>query len=138
MKKIFRKGILISFVAMILTGCGTSHNPSTTMDVTMTDFAYLPNSFTIPAGRQITLEAHNSGAADHSLIIMKLGHDVTAHFTDQDRANIFWEEQSVAPGDSVRATFTSPSEPGIYQIVCGDAGHFESGMVAKLVVVAEP
>jgi uncharacterized cupredoxin-like copper-binding protein len=36
----------------------------------------------------------------------------------------------------VTGIFTAPTDPGEYQIVCGTPGHFMSGMVGKLTVVA--
>jgi plastocyanin len=59
-----------------------------------------------------------------------------AHFTDADKANVFWGKDEIVPGQSVTDTFTAPSDPGDYQIVCGIAGHFEGSMVAKLIVVS--
>lgn len=102
----------------------------------MTDFTFLPNAFTVPAGEQISLEATNSGAVAHSFLIMKLGQEVRTHFTPADKSKVYWAHEQLAPGTSVHETFTSPSEPGSYQVVCENAGHFEAGMVAKLVVVA--
>lgn len=130
---------LAAAIALILTACGSSPSgPSTSINVTMTDFAYSPNSFTVPAGKPISFSATNNGAVAHSFIIMQLGHEVQAHFSDTDQANVFWEQKEVQPGTSAQATFTAPTAPGTYQIVCGNAGHFEAGMVAKLIVVASP
>jgi uncharacterized cupredoxin-like copper-binding protein len=127
---------LATSLALILSACGGTNNPSTSIKVTMTDFTFLPNTFTIPAGEQISLDANNSGAVAHSFLIMKLGPDVRTHFTPPDQANAYWAQPQIAPGTSVQQSFTSPSEPGVYQIVCENAGHFEAGMVAKLAVVA--
>jgi len=66
---------------------------------------------------------------------MKLGQKVQTHFTDADKANIFWELAQINPGQSVNESFTAPTDPGEYQVICGESNHFEAGMVAKLVVV---
>ena len=122
-------------MASILAACGGVSSPSKIIEVTLTDFTFSPNTFTVPAGEAITLKATNNGAVAHSFIIMKSGYQVTGHFTDSDKPNIFWEVDQITPGQSINKTFTSPSDPGQYQIVCGVAGHFEAGMVAKLIVV---
>ena len=131
-----RISVLALLGLLILSGCGGG--PSKSMRVIMTDFAFTPNTFTVPAGEPISIELTNNGAATHSFIIMKAGAQVQGHFTDADKANIFWEEPSVAPGQSTKTSFNAPSEPGEYQIVCGVPAHFESGMVATLVVVKSP
>jgi uncharacterized cupredoxin-like copper-binding protein len=104
----------------------------------MTDFMFSPNTFTVPAGEQITLSATNNGAVAHSFIIMKSGFQATGHFSDADKSNIFWQVEQITPGQSVKESFTSPADPGEYQVVCGVAGHLEAGMVAKLIVVKQP
>ncbi len=132
---------IVTFVvglALILTACGGSGGgaPSTSINVTLTDFAYSPNTFTVPAGAQISFSAANNGADVHSFMIMKKGDDVSGHFTDADKQNVYWGKQPINPGQTVSDTFTAPSDPGTYQIVCGEPGHLEAGMVAKLIVVA--
>ncbi len=135
-RTVFRMAFAIG-LALILSGCGGgSMAPSTSINVTMTDFAYAPNVFTVPAGKQISFSATNNGAVAHSFVIMQLGHEVQAHFNQTDQANVFWEQQEVQPGASAQASFTAPTQPGTYQIVCANAGHFEAGMVAKLIVVS--
>jgi uncharacterized cupredoxin-like copper-binding protein len=125
-------------MAVILTACGGTDKPSKQINVTMTDFAFSPNTFTVPAGEQIMFSATNNGAVSHSFVIMNLGHQVTGHFTSEDLADVYWEQAEVAPGASVQAALTAPGAPGVYQVVCANAGHFEAGMVAKVVVVAQP
>lgn len=125
--------VSLSFILAACTG-GGSDSPSTSINVTLTDFAFSPNTFTVPAGAQITLTAVNNGAGKHSFVIMKQGDDVKDHFTDADKANIYWEKDDIQSGQTVTDTFTAPSTPGTYQIVCAVPGHFEAGMVAKLIV----
>ena len=137
-----KKHMSIIFIVMLLfsfiTACEGSTKPSKTLDVTMTDFSFSPNSFTVPAGEQVTFSATNNGAVVHSFIIMKSGIKVTGHFSDFDKGNIYWKIEQIAPGRSVKDTFISPDKPGEYQIICGVAGHFEAGMLAKLIVVQQP
>ena len=59
---------------------------------------------------------------------------MTPPFGDKDEGNIYWEIDEIQPGTTKTGSFTAPSEPGEYEIVCGLAGHIESGMVGKLTV----
>ena len=102
----------------------------------MTDFAYNPNDFVVPASREITLYIVNNGAVLHNFIIMKVGASLGQSFDEKDEMNIYWKIE-LRPGQSVSTSFASPSEPGEYLIVCSTAGHYEAGMTGKLVVVAE-
>jgi uncharacterized cupredoxin-like copper-binding protein len=137
MKKISAPVILAILLSPILAACGGG-GPSTSVVVTITDFSFIPNTFTVPAGAQIAFTANNNGAVQHDFIIMKLGHDVQGQFSDADKVNIYWQQEDIAPGDSATGTFTAPGEPGEYQVICGVAGHFQAGMVARLIVVAAP
>lgn len=127
---------LVLSLSLVLSACGGGGSvASTSINVTMTDFQFTPNSFTVPAGKEISFTAVNNGGVDHSFVIMKLGHDITTGFTDADQPNVYWEEKTVPIGQTVTDTFTAPSEPGTYQIICAVSGHFEAGMIAKLIVV---
>lgn len=129
-------GLVLSLVLALAACSSGPSKPSTTINVTMTDFAFTPNTFTVPAGAQISFTAVNNGTAVHSFTIMKKGQDVSGHYTDADKPNIFWEKIPVNPGETVTDTFAAPADPGTYQIICREPGHFEAGMVAKLIVVA--
>jgi uncharacterized cupredoxin-like copper-binding protein len=121
-------GLTISACASV-----TKAGPSTTLDVQMTEFAYTPTTFAIPAGKEITLNLKNNGKVVHEFVIIKLGEKVTLPFDDDDEARVYWEQEAQA-GETVSVKFTAPSEPGTYTIVCGQPSHMEAGMVGTLTV----
>lgn len=123
--------IVLSFA---LTACGGG-GPSTNLKVDMTEFMYNPAEFTVPAGQEITLELTNNGAVVHDFIILNLGADIGNGFESLDEPNIYWKAE-LQPGTSETLTFTAPSQPGEYQVVCGIPGHYVAGMQAKLNVVS--
>ena len=120
---------------LALSACGAS-GPATNLKVDMVEFMFEPSEYAIPAGQEITLELSNNGAVEHEFVIMKFGTNVGDDFGDEDEENIYWEAELEA-GESGTFTFTAPSEPGEYQIVCGTEGHFVAGMVGSLTVVAQ-
>jgi uncharacterized cupredoxin-like copper-binding protein len=127
--------ILVLFgLSLVLSACGGG-GPSTTLDITMTDFKFEPTEFTVPAGQEITVNATNNGAVEHEFVIFKLGTDAGEKFGDEDEENIYWEVE-VFPGQSASGTFTAPAEAGEYYVTCGIEGHLEAGMNGKLIVVA--
>lgn len=128
--------IVCLLLALMLTACGGGNSPSTTLDVTMIDFQFSPNQFTVPAGQEITVNIANTGAVVHNFIIMKLGTTAGDAFDEDDEVNVFWEAVDIQPGGETNTTFTAPTEPGEYQIVCRTAGHITSGMIGTLTVVA--
>ena len=127
--------ILLIVLGTMLTACGGANSAKTSLSVTLTDFAYTPNQFTVPAGEEITLDAANTGAVVHNFIIMNPGTSAGTEYTAEDDANAYWKLE-IPAGGSTTATFTAPTEPGEYEVVCGTPGHLQAGMVGKLIVVA--
>jgi len=125
--------ILILLLGLALASC-VSAGPTTTIEVTMTDFQFQPSQFTVPAGQEITLRSTNNGAVVHNFVLMKLGTNAGPFFDDEDVPNVFWEVE-IQPGGSVDTSFTAPTEPGEYEVICRTEGHIASGMTAKLIVV---
>ena len=126
--------LLVILFTIGLTSCGAG-GPTTTLNVTMTDFQFIPNQYTVPAGQEITLNARNTGAVVHNFIIMKLGTTAGATYEEEDEANVYWGEKDIQPGGDISVTFTAPTEPGEYEVICRTHGHIASGMIGKLVVV---
>ena len=133
-KSLFGLPLLFAMAIGLSASCG-SGGSSTTIDVILSEFSFTPSRFAIPAGQEITINATNNGAVVHDFVILKLGETVGDKFGDEDVVNIYWQVQ-VEPGESITQTFTAPSEPGEYQVVCSTEGHYIAGMTGKLIVVA--
>ena len=131
MKKILTISVMI--LALLLTACGNS-GPATKINFTMTDFAFTPNEFTVPAGQEITVHIIHDSTVEHNFIVMEYGTDAGEMFDEVDKANVFLE-MVLQPEDSKTVVFTAPEQPGTYQIICGMVGHLQSGMVGKLTVI---
>jgi uncharacterized cupredoxin-like copper-binding protein len=132
MKRIF----LALTLLLALTACGGSAAPSTDIKVILTDFQFIPTQFTVPAGQEIALDATNNGGVIHNFIIMNLGQTVGTEYTKEDDANVYWKLELPAGATSDAISFTAPTEPGEYEVVCSTPGHVQAGMLGKLVVVA--
>lgn len=133
MKRTLLIGAMV--LSFVLSACGGSNSPTTDLNVTLTDFMFSPNQFTVPAGQKITLEASNSGAVIHNFVIMNIGETVGTEYTKDDEPNIYWKTELPA-GASITTEFTAPTEPGDYEVICSTPGHVQAGMVAKMTVVA--
>lgn len=133
MKRTFLMGALL--LSLVLVSCGGG-GASTKINVTMTDFQFQPNQFTVPAGQEITFTSANNGAVVHNFVIMKKGASAGPFFDEEDEPNVFWQVE-IQPGGTVDTTFTAPTDPGDYEVVCRTEGHIASGMTAKLTVVAD-
>ncbi len=129
--------LLLGLVLLIplLTACGGANAARTDHSITLTDFAYSPTQLTVPAGKEITLDAANTGAVIHNFIIMNLGTNAGTEWTAEDDANVYWTLE-IPAGGSATATFTAPGEPGEYEVVCSTPGHLQAGMIGKMIVVA--
>lgn len=130
-----RRLLLSLLLVTLLTACGGANAAKTNHSVTLTDFAYSPTQLTVPAGKEITLDAANTGAVIHNFIIMNLGTNAGTEWTADDDANVYWKLE-IPAGGSANATFTAPSEPGEYEVVCSTPGHLQAGMIGKMIVVA--
>jgi uncharacterized cupredoxin-like copper-binding protein len=131
MKKILTGTILVLALSLILAACGSK---KTTLNVSATDKGYDKPTYTVPAGGEVTLNMTNNGSIEHEFAILKLGQHVTPPFGDKDEDKIFWELDGVEAGKTKSDTFTAPTEPGEYDVICGIPGHIELGMVATLIV----
>lgn len=128
------KKILVLFsvgLSLVLSSCSGA---SRTIDLTISDYHFEPDTFAIPAGDEITVNIDNEGFVSHQLVIFKLGTDVGDKIEPEDQENVYWRFE-VLPGHSDSATFIAPSEPGEYFITCGIFGHLEAGMSGSLIVV---
>lgn len=131
MKKFFLALSFLMVLSLVLAACGGGASTSNSVKVTMTDFAFNPNTINVPAGKEVDITLTNNGTVDHDFTVMSK--PVSGTFSDADKANVIWQK-TVAAGKTETDKFTAPAQAGEYQIVCAVPGHVEAGMVAKLVV----
>jgi uncharacterized cupredoxin-like copper-binding protein len=113
---------------LLLAGCGPR---TASLSVELTDFKFTPDAWEVPAGAEVTLTMTNNGTQEHEWVIVKQGEEITIPFDDDDEEKVFWEAET-QPGETGEFTFTAPTEPGDYTIVCGTPAHLEQGMQGTL------
>jgi uncharacterized cupredoxin-like copper-binding protein len=116
--------------ALIVSACGSN---KVTLNVTATDEGYDSSTYTVPAGAEVTVNMTNNGALAHVFDILKQGEHVTPPYSEKDEDKILWELVVLA-GTTKSGSFTAPTEPGEYDIICRVPGHIETGMVATLII----
>lgn len=129
MKK-FAFGCFLILGVIFLSACAPKEYK---FDVTMKEFEFIPDTFSVPAGSSVTLELKNEGALEHELVIMLLDVNATLPFDEDDEAQIYWEAE-LQPDENQVVSFVAPATPGEYELVCGTAGHLEQGMKGTLIV----
>lgn len=100
---------------------------------------YDKKSFTVPAGKRITLVFENPDGMQHNLLIIQPGslEIVGKAADDMLRSSEAYEKQYIPsipevlhhtplvnPGESFTLEFTAPTEPGDYPYVCTFPGHW--------------
>jgi uncharacterized cupredoxin-like copper-binding protein len=104
------------------------------MTVSMEEFAFNPDSLTVPAGSEVNMTINNQGALEHNFIVMNAGSEVTGSWSDADQANAYFEQNQTPAGETVSVRFVAPSQPGTYQFLCSVPAHLEQGMEGVLTV----
>lgn len=127
--------LLLLFMAVLLAACGGNSEPDAE-PVSMTikgydTFAFDPESFSIPAGSEVTLIFENAGGLDHNFVLVRNNADPLL-VSDADAVGGV-NAGIVSGGGESTLTFIAPP-PGEYQFVCTIAGHAAGGMVGTMVV----
>jgi uncharacterized cupredoxin-like copper-binding protein len=118
-------------LSLALAACGPK---TASISATLSDFAYEPVSWTVPAGAEVTLTITNSGTVEHEWLMLDAGVMITPPFDEEAVADSILVDQDVDAGATATVVFTAPTTPGEYEVVCGVPGHIEAGMTGTLIV----
>jgi uncharacterized cupredoxin-like copper-binding protein len=135
MKKLVMTFIVTIVAMLAFVGCGGGGPAPVEVAVSLTEFAYSPSGIQAEAGAEVTATISNDGALEHNFIVMDKDVIVT-EWTDADQANVYYEQLALPAGQNTVATFTAPTVPGTYQLLCSVPGHLAQGMQGTLTVIA--
>ncbi|HEX9863726.1 MAG TPA: cupredoxin domain-containing protein [Acidimicrobiia bacterium] len=129
----------MAVLSMIVAACDGGDEASTDLAVTTSDFQFSPNSWTVPAGEEISIDITNEGSVLHEWVLMQPGVSIESEAdlpeTEEELlADFVYVEDEVEAGATKTLTFTAP-EAGTYQIICAIETHFDAGMEGSLTVV---
>lgn len=122
--------VLLAATAVLVAGCGPQ---STSISSTMTDFEFTPEQWQVEAGGEVVLRLSNDASVEHDWVLMPMDYEPTPPAGEQALEQAI-AEFSVEAGESGTFTFTAPSQPGEYPVICTEPGHLENGMRATLIV----
>lgn len=131
--------LMLSVVALITACSDAAAEPSTELTVTVREFEFTPNTWTVPAGEQISIAITNDGTVTHEWVLLQDGVTIASEAelpeTEEELlADFVNVEEEVEAGATATLTFEAPPA-GTYQIICAIEGHFDGGMEGTLTSV---
>ena len=129
----------LAVLAMVTAACDSGGDASTSLEVTTTDFQFSPNSWTVPAGEEISIGITNEGSVLHEWVLLQPGVNIETEAelpeTEEELlADFVFVEDEVEAGATKTLGFTAPAA-GTYQVICAIETHFDAGMEGTLTVV---
>lgn len=128
--------VMLAVVALTTVACSGATEPSTELTVTVQEFQFTPNTWTVPAGEQISIAITNVGTVTHEWVLLQEGVTITSEAdlpeTEEELlADFVNVEEEVEAGTTKTLTFEAPPA-GTYQIICAIETHFDAGMEGTL------
>lgn len=126
--------VAVAAPLLLLASCGDDDGDeaSTSIDATASEFQFEPDSWTVPAGEEFSIEFQNDGSVEHEWAVIKLGEDIESE-DEFAEDKVLFEVEAVPAGDSTTQSFTV-DEAGDYQVICALETHFDAGMEGTLTV----
>ena len=136
----YRQRLLVAaIVGSLTTSNGTESTggeSSTELTTSVKEYQLTPNTWTVPAGEQVTITIINEGTLKHEWVLLQEGATITSEDDLPDseeelEENFVDVEEEVEPGETKTLTFQAPPA-GTYQVICAIAGHFNNGSEGTL------
>jgi len=128
--------VVLAGSGLLLGACGDDDDgggeASTSIEATASDFQFEPDSWTVPAGEEFTIDFTNDGSVEHEWAVIVEGEDLDSE-DDFAEEKVLFEVEAVPAGESTTEAFTV-DEAGTYQVICAIPSHFDSGMEGTLTV----
>lgn len=127
----------LTVLAMALVACGGGDGDGAPETATLAfegndELRFVPASASVPAGSTVDVTLTNTGALEHTWVLVTADVDVNA--ADVEAQAIGGASSGIVPGgESTIFSFEAPAV-GTYQYVCTVPGHAAAGMVGTLTV----
>jgi uncharacterized cupredoxin-like copper-binding protein len=131
--------VALAVLWVAMGACDGGEEASTELEVTTSDFQFTPNTWTVPAAEEISIDITNDGSVLHEWVLMQPGVNIESEAdlpeTEEELlADFVYVEDEVEAGATKTLTFTAPAV-GTYQVICAIETHFDAGMEGTLTVV---
>ena len=136
-------------IALAAAACGSGEEaePTTgseTIEVSMTDNEFSPNSFEVEAGQQVTFRFTNDGTVDHEALVGDAdeqaaheaemsGDDSGGGMDGMEHGSSDADAITVGPGETGELTRTF-DDAGSVILGCHVPGHYDAGMKATITI----
>lgn len=116
---------------------GNPRNVVRTIKVNMTDgMRFIPGDIEVRQGQTVKFVVHNEGKALHEMVLgtkeaIKEHAELMKKFPEMEHADANMAHVKPGKAGEIVWQFTKPGE---FQFACLQPGHFEAGMVGKVVV----
>lgn len=135
---------VISVLSLALAACGSDNGDQSVSELAVTgtdSLEFSPDSYTVAAGTEITLEFTAEDAVEHDFVIAGAAEAGSTgdegHGNDDHSSNgMDLHVAHADAGQTVTSTFTI-DQAGTYEVYCSVPGHRESGMIATLTVTTD-
>jgi plastocyanin len=128
---VFRYAAVMLVGGAALLGC-SSDRDGRSIAAAASEFEFVPDAWTVPAGEEFTIDFENRGALAHEWVVMKLGDEIESE-AEFEEAKVLLEVEAVPAGESTTEAFTI-DDAGTYQVICAVETHFDAGMEGSLTV----
>ena len=136
--------VMFTVTALTIAACGGEAATttggggaaSTELTTSVKEYVFTPNTWTVPAGEQVTITVTNEGSLKHEWVLLQDGVTITSEEDLPDseeelEENFVNVEKEVEPGETTTLTFEAPPA-GSYQVICAIPGHFNAGLKGTL------
>jgi plastocyanin len=122
--------LALATLTALAAACGDDGEASGDIEATASDFQFDPDSWSVPAGEEFTIDFTNDGSVEHEWAVLTESIESEDEFAEDI---VLLEVEAIPAGESTTESFTI-DEAGTYQVICAIETHFDAGMEGELTV----